>query len=111
MSVAVALYKNHRYPVEVISYCVWLYFRFLLSFREVEELMLERGVVVSYETVRRWCGNFEQPYDPMDRRPDRRIVDDTTEVRHPEILQPMRQQQRLISRELNRDLPIAHAHP
>ncbi|MFE5375462.1 IS6 family transposase [Streptomyces mirabilis] len=41
--------------MEVISRCVWLYFRFPLSFREVEELMLERGVVVSYETVRRWC--------------------------------------------------------
>ena len=48
-------YKGHRYPVEIISHCVWLYFRFPLSFREVEELMLERGVVVSYETIRRWC--------------------------------------------------------
>ena len=51
-------YKGHRYPVEVISHCVWLYCRFPLSFREVEELMLERGVSVSYETVRRWCGKF-----------------------------------------------------
>jgi hypothetical protein len=42
-------YKGHRYPVEVISPCVWLYFRFPLSFREVEELMLERGIVVSHE--------------------------------------------------------------
>jgi putative transposase len=41
---------------------VWLYHRFPLSFREVEELMLERGVVVSYETVRRWCGKFGQTY-------------------------------------------------
>ncbi|MGW1093209.1 IS6 family transposase, partial [Streptomyces sp. NPDC002596] len=46
-------YKGHRYPVEVISHCVWLYFRFPLSFREVEELMLQRGVAVSHETVRR----------------------------------------------------------
>jgi transposase-like protein len=37
-------YKGHRYPVEVNSHCVWLYFRFPLSFREVEELMLQRGV-------------------------------------------------------------------
>jgi putative transposase len=51
-------YKGHRYPVEVISHCVWLYHRFPLSFREVEELMLERGIVVSYETIRRWCGRF-----------------------------------------------------
>ncbi|WP_406729960.1 IS6 family transposase [Streptomyces sp. GD-15H] len=55
-------YKGHRYPVEVISHCVWLYFRFPLSFREVEELMLERGVIVSYETIRRWCLKFGQQY-------------------------------------------------
>ncbi|MGW3658784.1 IS6 family transposase [Streptomyces sp. NPDC005151] len=55
-------YKGHRYPVEVISHCVWLYFRFPLSFREVEELVLERGVIVSYETVRRWCLKFGQQY-------------------------------------------------
>ena len=54
--------KGHRYPVEIISHCVWLYFRFPLSFREVEELMLERGVLVSHETVRRWCAKFGQTY-------------------------------------------------
>ncbi|GGT75522.1 hypothetical protein GCM10010207_85760 [Streptomyces atratus] len=41
---------------------MWLYFRFPLSFREVEDLMLERGVIVSYETVRRWCMKFGQAY-------------------------------------------------
>ncbi|MFL4910777.1 IS6 family transposase [Streptomyces sp. MMS24-I2-30] len=55
-------YKGHRYPVEVISHCVWLYFRFPLSFREVEELMLQRGVIVSYETIRRWSAKFGQTY-------------------------------------------------
>ncbi|MFC9855863.1 IS6 family transposase [Streptomyces prasinus] len=55
-------YKGHRYPVEIIAHCVWLYFRFPLSFREVEELMLERGVAVSHETVRRWCAKFGQAY-------------------------------------------------
>ncbi|MFJ7258517.1 transposase, partial [Streptomyces sp. NPDC098085] len=55
-------YKGHRYPVEVIAHCVRLYHRFPLSFREVEELMLERGVVVSHETVRRWCAKFGQAY-------------------------------------------------
>ena len=55
--------------VEVISHCVWLYFRFPLSFREVEELMLQRGVIVSYETVRRWCLKFGQAYaDGLRRR-------------------------------------------
>ncbi|WP_050793696.1 IS6 family transposase [Streptomyces viridosporus] len=55
-------YKGHRYPVEVIAHCVWLYFRFPLSFREVEELMLERGVIVSHETIHRWCVKFGQSY-------------------------------------------------
>ncbi|GAB2463886.1 hypothetical protein GCM10027162_68190 [Streptomyces incanus] len=54
--------------MEIISHCVWLYHRFPLSFREVEELMLERGVVVSYETVRRWCAKFGQVYAGALRR-------------------------------------------
>jgi putative transposase len=53
-------YKGHRYPVEVISHCVWLYHRFPLGFREVEELMPERGIVVSCETIHRWCAKFGQ---------------------------------------------------
>ncbi|MEZ3183128.1 IS6 family transposase [Streptomyces pimonensis] len=55
-------YKGHRYPAGIIAYCVWLCHRFRLLFREVEELMLERGVIVSYETVRRWCAKFGQTY-------------------------------------------------
>jgi transposase-like protein len=54
-------YKGHRYPAEIIAHCVWLYHRFSLSFREVEEMMLARGVVVSYETIRAWCAKFGQP--------------------------------------------------
>jgi putative transposase len=53
-----ALYRRHRYPAEVITQAVWLYFRFNLSFRDVEELMAERGIEVSYETIRRWCAKF-----------------------------------------------------
>jgi transposase-like protein len=45
-------YKSHRFPVEIISYAVWLYFRFCLSFRDVEELLLERGVVVTDKAIR-----------------------------------------------------------
>ncbi len=60
MTTATPSYKGHRYPVEIINHCVWLYFRFPLSFREVEELMLVRGVAVSYETIRRWCAKFGQ---------------------------------------------------
>jgi putative transposase len=55
-------YKGFRFPVEIISHCVWLYYRFSLSFREVEEMMLERGVTVSHETIRQWTGKFGQAY-------------------------------------------------
>ncbi|MGC2997525.1 IS6 family transposase [Streptomyces sp. G35A] len=61
-------YKGHRYPVEVVSHCVWRYHRFPLSFREVGELMLERGIVVSCETVRGWCATFGQRYASALRR-------------------------------------------
>ena len=53
-------HKNHRFPVEIISHAVWLYFRFCLSFRDVEELLLERGVTVTYEAIRKWCQKFGQ---------------------------------------------------
>lgn len=46
-------YRRHRFPSEIIEYAVWLYFRFPLSFRKVEDLLAERGIDVSYETVRR----------------------------------------------------------
>ena len=55
-------YRGYRFPSEIISHCVWLYFRFGVSFRDVEELMAARGVVLSYETVRRWCDKFGKQY-------------------------------------------------
>jgi putative transposase len=55
-------YKGFRFPVEIISHCVWLYYRFPLSLREVEEMMLARGVTVSHETIRQWTGKFGQAY-------------------------------------------------
>ena len=58
----VSLYHRHRFPSEIISHCVWLYFRFSLSFRDVEELMSSRGVSLSYETIREWCFKFGQTY-------------------------------------------------
>jgi putative transposase len=51
-------YKRHRFPPEIIAHVVWLYFRFPLSLRLVEEMLLERGIIVSYETVRRWAIKF-----------------------------------------------------
>jgi putative transposase len=53
-----ALYRRHRFPREIIAHAVWLYARFPLSLRMVEELLLERGIDVSYETVRRWSVKF-----------------------------------------------------
>jgi putative transposase len=55
-------YKRHRFPAEIISHCVWLYFRFCLSYRDVEELMAARGVILTYEAVRNWCRTFGQTY-------------------------------------------------
>jgi putative transposase len=51
-------YKRHRFPSQIIAHAVWLYARFNLSLREVEELLLERGIDVSYESIRRWTVKF-----------------------------------------------------
>ena len=56
------LYFRHRFPVETISYAVCLYYRFSLSFRDVEELMAQRGVAVTYETIRIWAEKFGRAY-------------------------------------------------
>jgi putative transposase len=55
-------YKHHRFPGEIISHAVWLYFRFPLSHRDVEELLFVRGVIVSYEAIRKLCRKFGQQY-------------------------------------------------
>jgi putative transposase len=61
-------YKRHRFPPQIIAHAVWLYFRFPLSLRLVEEMLLERGIVVSYETVRRWALKFGAAYARRLRR-------------------------------------------
>ncbi len=55
MSTPSNLYKRFRFPPEIIQYSVWLYYRFNLSHRDIEDLLAERGIVVSYESVRLWC--------------------------------------------------------
>jgi putative transposase len=55
-------YKRHRFPPDIISYAVWLYHRFNLSHRDVEDLLAERGISVSYETTRLWCIKFGSKY-------------------------------------------------
>src|ERR1700694_131115 len=51
-------YSGYRFPPEIIHQAIWLYLRFTLSFRDVEDLLAERGVAISYETVRRWVNHF-----------------------------------------------------
>ncbi len=54
--------QRHRFPSEIISHAIWLYHRFSLSFREVEELLAKRGITVTYETIRQWCQKFGPDY-------------------------------------------------
>jgi putative transposase len=62
-------YKRHRFPPhQIIAHAVWLYFRFPLSLRLVEEMLLERGIVVSYETIRQWARKFGPDYARRLRR-------------------------------------------
>ena len=63
-------FPRHRFPAEVISYAVWLYYRFPLSHRDVEELLAERGIQVSYETVRCWAVKFGSLFAEELRRRD-----------------------------------------
>ena len=58
----ISLSHSHRFRVEIIGHCVWLYFRFPLSFRDVEEMLALRGVVLSYETIPEWCLKFGRTY-------------------------------------------------
>jgi len=61
-------YKRHRFPPEIISYAVWVYYRFNLSHRDVEDLLAERGITVSYETIRLWCIKFGPKYSKRLKR-------------------------------------------
>ena len=56
------MYKRYRFPAEIIQYAVWLYFRFNLSHRDIEDLLAERGICVSYEAIRLWCNRFGPKY-------------------------------------------------
>src|SRR3954447_21967106 len=69
-------YKRHRFPSQIIAHAVWLYFRFPLSLRLVEEMLLERGIIVSYETIRRWALKFGPDYARRLKRktPSRRDI-------------------------------------
>jgi putative transposase len=61
-------YKGHRFPLEIISHAIWLYYRFTFSFRDVEDLLAQRGIAVSYEAIRYWCIKFGPTYTRSLRR-------------------------------------------
>ena len=62
MKSARSRYHGYRFPPEIISHAVWVYHRFCMSFRDVEDLLAERGIIVSYEAIRRWCRKFGPDY-------------------------------------------------
>jgi len=62
------LYKRYRFPPEIIQYAIWLYHRFNLNHRDIEDLLAERGINVSYEAIRLWCNRFGPQYAARLRR-------------------------------------------
>ncbi len=68
-------YHGYRFPPDIISHAVWLYHRFCLSFRDVEDLLAQRGVTVTYETIRQWCQRFGPVYARRLRRRRGRMGD------------------------------------
>ncbi len=68
-------YHGHRFPPEIISHAIWLYHRFCLSFRDVEDLLAERGIIVSYESIRQWCRKFGPAYARALKRRQGRLGD------------------------------------
>src|SRR5215469_6685716 len=70
-----ARYAGYRFPAEIIGHAVWLYFRFPLGLRMVEELLAARGIIVSHETVRQWARKFGQQFANQIRRRLPRVGD------------------------------------
>ena len=91
-------FKRHRFPPEIIQYAVWLYYRFNLSHRDIEDLLARRGVLVTHESIRLWCNKFGPHYAHRLRRellPDaahdtRRYANNRAELSH----QPTRVRER-----------------
>ncbi len=69
------MYHGYRFPPEIISHAVWLYHRFSLSFRDVEDLLAERGITVTYEAIRQWCRTFGPQYARRLKRRQGRLGD------------------------------------
>ena len=69
------LYHRHRFPAEIISHCVWLYNSFSLSLRDIEKMMLYRGIEVTYESIRDWVNKFSLPAAKKIRKNRPRLSD------------------------------------
>ena len=67
-------FKRHRFPPEIIRHAIWLYARFTLSFRDVEEMLAERSIDASYETVRRWFLVDRGEYPPLTAATERLLA-------------------------------------
>jgi putative transposase len=75
MKDAKKLYHGYRFPPAIISHAVWLYHRCCLSFRDIEDLLAERGIVVSYESIRQWCNKFGPEYARTPKKRQGRLGD------------------------------------
>jgi putative transposase len=75
MKTARSRYRGHRFPPEIISYAVWVYHRFCMSFRDVEDLLAERGIIVSFEAIQQWCRKFGPGYAQRLKRKQGRLGD------------------------------------
>ena len=69
------IYHGFRFPREIISHAVWLYHRFTLSFRDIEEILASRGIEVTYESIRQWCIHFGPKYAKKIRAKQARLGD------------------------------------
>ena len=95
-----SLYKRHRFPSEIIQYAVWLYYRFNLSHRDIEDLLARRGVLVTHESIRLWCNKFGPHYAHRLRR-RHRGYGDTLFI--DEVFVRIRGQQRYLWRAVDQD--------
>ena len=75
MNTRKARYRRHRFPPEIITYSVWAYHRFALSAHDVEDLLAECGIIVPYESIRRWCLKFGPRYQRSLKRREGQLGD------------------------------------
>ncbi len=100
MNKSTSLYKRHRFPSEIIQYAVWLYHRFNMSHRDAEDLLAERGIEVSYESIRSWCNKFGPHYA---RRLKRRHLGFGDTFYMDEVFVKIRGQQKYLWRAVDQD--------